>query len=121
MVVNVCLKIMVYLVQILSPQSRPRGARITQLPQSSRGCFFLKDNSLIKKMTSTNHSHSAAGSHDDPPFSGTCLTFRLCVADPLQVEGVLALFFDFADEEDRHGTIVLDFDSVSVAHRQLQR
>ena len=72
-------------------------------------------------MTSTNHSHSAAGNHDDPPFSGTCLTFTLCVEDILQVEGVLARFFDFANEEDRHGTIVPDFNSVSVAHRQLQR
>ena len=50
-------------------------------------------------MTSPAHFISAAANDDDAPFSGTCLVFTLCIADPLQVEGVLARFFAFVDEE----------------------
>jgi hypothetical protein len=53
------------------------------------------------------------------PFSGTCLVFTLGVATPLQVDAVNARFFDFAFEEQRRGTILQDFGSLSVARYEL--
>jgi hypothetical protein len=70
-------------------------------------------------MTSPAHFISATADDDDVPFSGTCLVFTLGVATPLQVEGVSARFFDFANEEHRRGTIVHDFGSLSVARYEL--
>ena len=70
-------------------------------------------------MTSPAHFISATADDDDVPFSGTCLVFTLGVATPLQVDGVNARFFDFANEEHRRGTIVQDFGSLSVARYEL--
>ncbi len=70
-------------------------------------------------MTSPAHFISATADDDDVPFSGTCLVFTLGVATPLQVDAVNARFFDFAFEEQRRGTILQDFGSLSVARYEL--
>jgi hypothetical protein len=70
-------------------------------------------------MTSPAHFISATADENNVPFFWTCLVFTLGVATPLQVEGVSARFFDFANEEHRRGTIVDDFGSLSVARYEL--